>query len=130
MSKPNWVAEYNCVCGVTLKSVTPASIDSHLKGRRHAEAIAAPAPDFQDYTCDCGRKMYHVKQTQIDQHRAGRECREKLASLRGAAVLDSVVESVPRDHAFQEEEPGSPLDQHPAARDSRLEPSPDDEDMD
>ena len=99
MSKPNWVAEYNCVCGVTLKSVTPAAIDSHLKGRRHAEAIAAPAPDFQDYTCDCGRKMYHVKQTQIDQHRAGRECREKLASLQGAAVLDSVVESVPRDYA-------------------------------
>jgi len=45
------------------------------------------------------------------------ECREKLASLQGAALLDSVVESVPHDYAFQEEEHEHPLDQHPAARD-------------
>ena len=98
MSKPNWVAEYNCACRVTLKSVTQAAINSHLKGKRHADAIAAiaaPAPDFQDYTCDCGRKMYHVKQLQIDQHRGSHSSASKghlggLSAPRAHACLHDV----------------------------------------
>ena len=126
MPSSNWVKQYDCVCGQTLKSVTKQAIEGHLGGERHRVAMNA-APDFQDFTCGCGRKLFHVKQAQITQHQNGRDCRLKIQTLQQTSLLEHLVEPVPRSFAFAEEDQEPSEVQHPAARDSRLQPSPEDE---
>ena len=129
MPSSNWVKQYDCVCGQTLKSVTKQAIEGHLGGERHRVAMNA-APDFQDFTCGCGRKLFHVKQAQITQHQKGRDCRLKIQTLQQTSLLEHLVEPVPRSFAFAEEDQEPSEVQHPAARDSRLQPSPEEEGLD
>ena len=129
MPSSNWVPQYDCVCGKSLKSVTKQAIEAHLNGERHRVAMNV-APDFQDFTCGCGRKVVYVKEAQIIQHQESRDCRLKIQTLQQTSLLEHLVEPVPRSFAFAEEDQEPSEVQHPAARDSRLQPSPEEEGLD
>ena len=101
-SKSKWVAQYDCVCGTTLKCVTTDAIENHLKGKQHAEAMAPQAPEFQDCTCDYGCKTSCKTNTKWSAPVVS--VAKKIGGPKRVALLDNVVEPVLQDHAFEKEE--------------------------
>ena len=126
-SKSKWVAQYDCVCGTTLKCVTTDAIENHLKGKQHAEAMAPQAPEFQDCTCDYGCKTSCKTNTKWSAPAVS--VAKKLAALSGLHFW-TMWWSLSSRIMLLRKRSVSPIDQRPAACDIHVEPSPEDEDMD
>ena len=100
--------QYDCECGMVLRSVRDQAIQAHLQGEPHKKRMQDNDP-WQDYECDCGRKLERVKAFQIKQHRESPVCREARLHILSQNFMAERVQSVPSDFAFEEESNPPPV---------------------